>query len=77
MEKKAITKEVLMDIVRNYKVPLVLAAVLETVMIIYQQSDPLEPWQFWMMTAICTAVYPACIIYGIIKYLRMKNGGKE
>lgn len=77
MDDKAITKEVLRDIVRNYRAPLALAAVLETLMIIYQQIDPMEPWQFWMMTIICTAVYPACIVYGIIKYRRMKKGGKE
>ena len=60
-------KEVLKDIWRNYKVPLILAAILETVLIIVNYNDPIEPFWFWLSTIICTGVYPACVIYGIIK----------
>lgn len=74
---KKITKEVLADIIRNYKFPLLGALGLEIALIWTNVSDPMEPWQFWIATAILTAVYPACIIYGIMKYYRMKSGSNE
>ncbi len=77
MDNKII-KEVLADIWRNFRVPLVLALGFLVALIWSNAVDPFDyPWQFWMMTIICTAVYPACIVYGIIKYLRMKKGSKE